>query len=325
MSLKLGIPYMGSKRQLASKIVDKILQDNPSCKYVYDLFGGGGAISFEFLQRPQIKQVYYNELNTGVVELLKKIQKYDITNDFYEWISREDFNKYKEGDDWKAGLIKTCWSFGNNQKDYIYGKDIEQYKYWFHQVVVSNIDYTKEMMDFCEKYVLNKYNITTKCNLVMPVKRDFQERRLEIRNQLRIFEKTCKTQRLEQLPQLEHLQRLKQLQHLAQLEQLERLQQPILNNLIIYNSSYEEVLIDSPMEETIIYLDPPYENTGKYQKDINHLELYNWIKNSNYKIYLSSYSAPFEEVLAINHRSTFSASVNNKSTDEKLFCNKIYI
>ena len=27
----LGLPYMGSKRKLAKKIVDKILADNPTC------------------------------------------------------------------------------------------------------------------------------------------------------------------------------------------------------------------------------------------------------------------------------------------------------
>jgi len=40
-----GIPYMGGKRKIASKIVDYILQCNPNTKYVYDLFGGGGSIS----------------------------------------------------------------------------------------------------------------------------------------------------------------------------------------------------------------------------------------------------------------------------------------
>ena len=35
----LGIPYMGSKRQIAPKIVDYILAKNPNVKYVYDLFG----------------------------------------------------------------------------------------------------------------------------------------------------------------------------------------------------------------------------------------------------------------------------------------------
>ena len=42
----LGLPYMGSKRKIAPKIVDFILDQNPDCKYIYDLFGGGGAVSF---------------------------------------------------------------------------------------------------------------------------------------------------------------------------------------------------------------------------------------------------------------------------------------
>lgn len=63
---------MGGKRRLASKIVDKIMLDNPNCKYFYDLFGGGGAVSFEAMQRGL--NVTYNELNSGVVKLLEKIR-----------------------------------------------------------------------------------------------------------------------------------------------------------------------------------------------------------------------------------------------------------
>ena len=38
---RLGIPYMGSKREIAKDLVDFILKENPNCKYVYDLFAGG--------------------------------------------------------------------------------------------------------------------------------------------------------------------------------------------------------------------------------------------------------------------------------------------
>ena len=92
--MSIGIPYMGSKRKLSKKIVDHILIHNPKCKYFYDLFGGGGAISFEALKRKQIKKVHYNELNTGVVELIKKIKKDGVTKDFYKWVSLDEFNKY---------------------------------------------------------------------------------------------------------------------------------------------------------------------------------------------------------------------------------------
>ena len=93
MQKELGIPYMGSKRKLAKKIVNHIIEYNPNTKYICDLFGGGGAISFEFLQRQKIKKVVYNDLNTGVCELLKYIQKNGITKDFYNWISKNWNNK----------------------------------------------------------------------------------------------------------------------------------------------------------------------------------------------------------------------------------------
>jgi site-specific DNA-adenine methylase len=54
---EFGLPYMGSKRKLASNIVNLILELNPKCKYFYDLFGGGGAISFEALQKPKIATI----------------------------------------------------------------------------------------------------------------------------------------------------------------------------------------------------------------------------------------------------------------------------
>ena len=49
------LPYMGSKRKLAARILDTIIscQHGRSLK-LYDLFGGGGAVSFEALQRPEI-------------------------------------------------------------------------------------------------------------------------------------------------------------------------------------------------------------------------------------------------------------------------------
>ena len=58
----IGIPYLGSKRKLATPIIDYILANNPKTKHFYDLFGGGGAMSFEALKRKKIKQVHYNEL-----------------------------------------------------------------------------------------------------------------------------------------------------------------------------------------------------------------------------------------------------------------------
>jgi len=49
-------------------------------------------------------------------------------------------------------------------------------------------------------------------------------------------------------------------------------------------------------------LDPPYENTAKYEINLDHKEMYEWIKNSPYKIYLSSYESELECVSEFKHR-----------------------
>jgi len=288
----LGMPYMGSKRKLSTKIVDEIINANPNVKYIYDLFSGGGSISFEAIQRPQIKKVVYNELNTGVVALLQKIQKDGITDEFYQWVDRETFIKHKNGIDWFGGLCKVVWSFGNNQKDYLFGKEVEEIKKILHEVVV-----------FENQESLDEINKRLKMNLKMNVglfKEDMHQRRLRMQREI-IKEKDSREGELQQL------------QRLQQLQQLQRLE--------ISNKSYELVEVNTPVDETIIYLDPPYDKTAKYQSVICHNELMEYIKNSPYKIYMSSYESELPCVLELKHRSSLSATANIE-TVEKLFCNR---
>jgi site-specific DNA-adenine methylase len=329
----LGLPYMGSKRQLAPKIVDFILKENPDCKYIYDLFGGGAAVSFEFLQRQQIEKVFYNDLNTGVTALLCEIQDNGVTDKYYQWIDRETFNAHKNDDCWLGGLIKTCWSFGNNQKDYLFGKDIEEYKKNYHLLIVNNIDTRKEIEDYCQEYVFKKYGIRQDIKLTMPTSTNYKDRRLEIRKQITAFKIRCDLQQLQQLEQLERLQQLEQLERLQQLQQLERLERlqqleqlqqlERLQQLDIQNKSYLDVKITTPINETVIYLDPPYKNTVKYQLVIDHDKLENYIKKSPYKIYMSGYQGfnDMIECMSINHRSTLSHTGSGNKTIEKLFSN----
>jgi len=141
MRKQYGIPYMGSKRQLSHEIVSYIMAKNPNCKHFYDLFGGGGAISFQALQHKNVQNVYYNEIDTAIVELIKKIKTDGVTAEFYKWVDRETFHELKNGSDWYAGVVKTCWSFGNNaDKGYLFGEDIEKPKRLMHEVVVNRCE-----------------------------------------------------------------------------------------------------------------------------------------------------------------------------------------
>jgi hypothetical protein len=59
------------------------------------------------------------------MELLKDIRDNGVTEKYYNWVDRETFMKHKNDNDWFGGLLKTCWSFGNNnQKGYIFGKEV---------------------------------------------------------------------------------------------------------------------------------------------------------------------------------------------------------
>ena len=298
----LGIPYMGSKRKLAKPIIDYIVANNPKAVYFYDLFGGGGAISFEALKRKQFKKVFYNELNTGVCELLKKIRTDGVTPEFYKWVSREEFDTHKNDDTWYGGLLATCWSFGGNQRSYLFSAKIEEDKRLLHEVVVNKCKVARTALkERTGLYIEDNYLEDT----------DIQKRRIKVMQLVKAQIGRCDLQQLQQLEQLQQLQRLERLQRLEQLE--------------INNKSAFDFPIDTDPEETVIYLDPPYENTADYQESLSHKELYAWIeKNSDFKIYLSSYASPLPLVAEFMHRSTLSATANNKVV-EKLFCNKAEI
>lgn len=300
--MSLGIPYMGSKRKIAKPLIDYMLNSNPNAKYFYDLFGGGGAMSFEALQRKRFKKVFYNEFNEAIVNLLIKIKTDGVTSEFYEWIDRETFNKHKDGNCWKSGLIKTCWSFGNNQISYLFGSNIEGNKRLLHEIIVnrcniSRLEFEKLTGLFVDDYYLSKD--------------DIQNRRLEV---LKVIKSSLSRNDMQQL---ERLQQLEQLQKLEQLE--------------LTNLSYENVKIETPLEETIIYCDIPYESEAsvkRFKKENNYYNVFSndkfleWVKNSPYKVYVSSYELDLPCVFELSHRSSLSATNNSKKVVERLFCNQ---
>lgn len=78
---------------------------------------------------------------------------------------------------------------------------------------------------------------------------------------------------------------------------------------------------------SVIYCDPPYKWTLDprfYGKNFNHDEFYEWALSQNNPVYISEYSAPkdFKLVKQISHRSTLSASNNDKQVIENLYWNR---
>ena len=132
MAKHFGISYQGSKDRIALDIHKQL----PSGKRFVDLFGGGFAMSHAaLLIKGKYEKVYYNELNPLLCDFIKKACSgyYNYDNGFKpEWISREDFERLKD----KDGYIRYIWSFGNNGKGYLFGKDVEPIKKQGHEYVI---------------------------------------------------------------------------------------------------------------------------------------------------------------------------------------------
>lgn len=279
----IGLPYQGSKKKISRKIVEIVKENFGTNKKVYDLLGGGGAISCEFLL--QGFNIVYNEKNTDVYEMFKHSLNLK-TEDLKKYIiSRDDFfrirdKKEKTPEDNLKLLVN---SFGNDFKSYLYSKEKSDFKY---NLAVEIIENEKNWRQY-------KKTQTYKNKL-----------------------KQASNQQIQAAQQLEQLTRLQQLEVLKQLERLKQLE--------LHNKSYKDF---SHLENTIIYLDPPYENTKKYlNEDFNHQEFYDWVVEMSKKnvILISSYEITdkrFECVYEFTTaRSTMQSGISSKQNKiERLF------
>ena len=292
----MPIPYMGSKRKSSGMIFQTIKNLNPTADILVDLFCGGFAISEEFIKNGW--KVIANDKNKYVSALIKKTVNEGLDENIVtKWVSREMFHEIlynpDKYDDWYVGFISCIWSFGNQQKGYLFGKEIEIFKKAGHELVIEKNPYLLKKLqpNFPQKYIegiIKQSNWHKRRSALAKVARKLKSR---------IFE-------------LEQLQRLQQLERLEQLQQLE-----------IYSVDYCDIKIP---EKAIIYCDPPYQNTAEYKENgFNHLEFWEWCRQKSKfnKIYISEYSAPndFKKVLEFEQNSTLLGGNNKKQPNECLF------
>ena len=182
----IGLPYQGSKKKISKKIVEIIKQNFGTDKPIYDIFGGGGAITAECVLNGL--EVHYNDLDKDITNAFERVISQD-----REWIktlivSRTEFTeiKAKENkttDDFLKLLVN---SFGNDKKSYLYSKGISDLKYNLAKEIIENHD------------VFSSYTQTETYK--------------------RSIVKLLRLQQLEQLQQLQQLQQLEQLQRLDEVK-----------------------------------------------------------------------------------------------------------
>ena len=282
----IGLPYQGSKKKISKKIVEIIKQNFGTTKPIYDIFGGGGAITAECILNGL--EVHYNDLDKDITNAFERVISQD-----REWIktlivSRDEFFeiKAKENKTTDEFLKLLVNSFGNDKKSYLYSKGVSDLKYNIAKEII-------EKHDVFSGYTQTE---TYKRSIVKPL-------------------------RLEQLERRQRFQQLEQLQQLQQLERFEQLKK--LNKIKATNKSYHTF---SDVSGAVLYLDPPYEGSHQksYINSFDSQEFYDWafeIAKTNIVI-ISSYSISderFEVVYSFDKaHSTLEGGTRNDKC-EKLF------
>ncbi|HGI5383469.1 hypothetical protein E6B01_08690 [Streptococcus pyogenes] len=187
----VGLPYQGSKKKISKKIVEIIKQNFDADKPIYDVFGGGGAITAECVLNGL--EVHYNDLDNDITDMFQRVISQD-----REWIktliiSRDEFNKIrqKEPKSVDDNLKLLVNSFGNELSSYLYGADWSDTKYDLAVEIINKHD------------VFSGYKQT---ETYKKADKPYDEGELE------------KNKKLTQLEQLQQLGRLQQLEQLQQLE-----------------------------------------------------------------------------------------------------------
>ena len=136
----IGLPYQGSKKKISKKIIEIIKQNFGTDKPIYDIFGGGGAITAECILNGL--DVHYNDLDKDITNAFERVISQD-----REWIktlivSRTEFTeiKAKENKTTDEFLKLLVNSFGNNKKTYLYSKGISDLKYNLAKEIIEKHD-----------------------------------------------------------------------------------------------------------------------------------------------------------------------------------------
>ena len=286
--MKYGMPYKGSKNKLAGQIFELF----PRKKNFYDLFCGGCAMTHYGLLHGGFENYFMNDINPACPELFMDAV-HGKFKDEKRWISREDFERLKDVEPYVA----FCWSFGNNFRNYLYSKEIEDFKKaWHYAIFFDDFDPFKKfggdmsaikgIKNRYEKYLTSK-NILANCRL--------------------------EASRSENFERLQTLERLQSLESLERLERLERLR--------ITVGSYDQVEI---LPDSVIYCDIPYEGTDGYLTDFDFEKFYSWCEKQTEPLFISSYKMPSDRFVCVamfKHRCTLSATENIEVT-EKVFIPK---
>ena len=211
----IGLPYQGSKKKISKKIVEIIKQNFGIDRPIYDIFGGGGAITAECILNDL--EVHYNDLDKDITNAFERVISQD-----REWIktlivSRDEFfeikaKENKTTDDFLKLLVN---SFGNNKRGYLYSEEVSDLKYNLAKEIIEKHD------------VFNGYKQT-----------ETYKKAVE------------RPERLQQLRRLQQFERLQQLQQFRQIDKTNYMKVTNKSYQDFSKVSNAILYLDPPYEQT---------------------------------------------------------------------------
>ena len=280
---KLGLPYQGSKRRIATKIVDLF----PAAPVLVDVFAGGCAVTHAALLSGKFDKVIANDVSDAP-QLFYYCAKYGVPEK-PRWVSREDFFALKDRDP----LIRYCYSFKNDGRSYCYGRDIEPLKRAAHRAVVDGD---------CS---------LLPADILGPVRNALSgvlgthERYLCYRRAIRELNKG----RFD-------------LQHISRYNRTSEIRCNSLNSaaLLVYRKDYRDLYLP---DGAVVYCDPPYANTTDYGSGFDHRAFYAWCRavGKGHQIFVSEYWMPsdFQCIAEYEVRALAGATTKAQTRVEKIF------
>ena len=338
--MSFGLPYKGSKSAIAKYIIGVL----PGGNRLVDLFCGGCAITdYALKNTDKFNRFLINDIDERNPKTYMRALNGGFRNED-RWISRQDFFKLKETDDY----VRLCFSFGNSGKTYMYGPQIEPYKRAIHHIVFWE-DYApmeelcpavvKIIHDYCDgkdqkgrrlalgKAVADHVKAVGSVEywqsnpMFRAVKVKWSEDRRGISSS-----QLNRGSPLERLQSLASPESLQSLQSLESLEKLERMQSLESQNVQIVASAddYRNYVYQ---DGDVVYCDPPYANTYKYTVDFDNEGFWQWCRTRNFPVYISEYRAPedFISVWSKEKRRLFSRSNLSANAVEHLFLHKKWL
>jgi len=319
MSKRYGIVYMGSKEKILS-LIDYIFEREQNKKFFIDLFAGGFAVSGYAIATTKF-EVIANDLNEYVIDLYREIlsgsEKFE--KERLNWISRDIFNDVRDNPHnyprWYVGYVLNVWSFGCNQKDYLYAKDLEENKQAIHKAIVFNgytlLKHNPLFRGFYEGFIKGHYVEDSPYSPSGGKRVLFMER-------FKMFISTISDEnRKAELLRCEQMENISQMEHLDSIKKYVKHQE----RLKLYNLDWKDLYDRLPPEvlkNSVIYCDPPYENTKQYRvgSGFDYDKFWNWFRTSPHSIYVSSYTAP-EDIKPINFEKKLQLLDNGHRGDNK--------